>query len=758
MRDDRAPYRTAFPQLVSGAMFILPLAAACYGPIGAVHGQRTRPEPAVAPGQGAETFTVQFQDTDIAQALQMLSIQGQRNIVTGKNVGGSVSANLFDVTVLEALDVILKANDLRYEEVGNFIYVYTRDEWEQMQNARRKRESRRFVLEYIAGKDANEFVVPLLSDQGKIGVVGTTERGVQPDLGNVGEDSWAFQSMLVVNDYPENLASIAELLAEIDTPPTQVSVESTIVSTRVNEDNAWGVDFTIIADVSFVDFTNPLSVVNNLIKGNNNPGDKATEDKGFQPADNRAGAVGSNVGQVQRPGGFKAGIISENASVFLRVLDEVTDVMILARPRVLALNRQRAQILVGERVGYLSTTQTETAATQTVKYLDTGIKLVFRPFISRDGSIRMELAPSVSEAILRQVTDRLGGGVVIPDEKTNEITTNIRVRDGQTIVLGGLFQEKTTVSRRQVPWAGDIPILGAAFKGQDDKVERNEIIFLVTPTIMNDTIAAAWSEAGNEFAEAVRVGAREGLLPFSREAMSANLNREALDALNRGDSELALYYTENSLRINKNQPEMVILRHELDRTKPDTVFERDMMKRIMSKRMTAADAKAATIAAATAVPNTDPLAPATPAAAAPETPVGEVATDAAPTATAMTDEMNGDANTTFDEFGGFVFEVSFPQSSEVTTDATTESATPAPWTSPLTDVGFDGPTTNETSGFASSPLSAAPVEGNDVTYVESSNLLAWYARQTYALPWMKYFVGTRDGSLVATPTSTSSPE
>ena len=80
----------------------------------------------VKPTEGqavAETFTVQFQDTDILQALQMLSMQGRRNIVASKGVAGTVTANLFDVTVMEALDVLLRANDLRMEEAGNFIYV-----------------------------------------------------------------------------------------------------------------------------------------------------------------------------------------------------------------------------------------------------------------------------------------------------------------------------------------------------------------------------------------------------------------------------------------------------------------------------------------------------------------------------------------------------------------------------------------------------------------------------------------------------------
>ncbi|MDZ4754167.1 MAG: hypothetical protein SGJ11_06680 [Phycisphaerae bacterium] len=607
--------------LVQGAMFILPLAIAS-----PVLGQGTAN--AATEGSmkstGGETFTVQFQDTDILQALQMLSIQGQRNIIAGKGVNGTVTANLFDVTVQEALDVILKATDHRYEEVGNFIYVYTRDEWEQMQQARRKKESRRFTLDYLSAKDANEFVQPLISEVGKVAFMGNTEKGVAPDPSNAGEDSWAFQAMLVVNDYPENLQAIADFLLEVDTPPMQVLVESTIVSTRVNEDNAWGVDFSIIGNVDFANFTNPLSAVNNLIAGNNEPDAKADDTAGFQPADNRAIAGGTSVGRTSEPGGLKVGFINDNVSAFLRVLDEVTDTMILARPRATALNRQRAQILVGERVGYLSTTQTETTATQTVEYLDTGIKLIFRPFISKNGSIRMELAPSVSEAVLRQVTGASGGGVVIPDEKTNEIMANVRLQDGQTLVLGGLFQEKTTMSRRQVPGLGDIPFLGAAFKGQDDKIERNEIIFLITPTIMKDAISATMGQDGQAFAEAVRVGAREGLLPWSRDALSANHNQDAMSAAAGGDTEKALYHTEASLRLNKNQPEMVILRSELDASKPSKAFERDMMQRIIDKRsMTKLQVKAdaAAAAAASAPPVTDPL-------AQPATAVAQVAPEA----------------------------------------------------------------------------------------------------------------------------------
>jgi type II secretory pathway component GspD/PulD (secretin) len=138
---------------------------------------------AVKPTEGqavAETFTVQFQDTDILQALQMLSMQGRRNIVASKGVSGTVTANLFDVTVMEALDVLLRANDLRMEEAGNFIYVYTREEWEDIAQSRLKKSSRNFPLEYLNAKDAGEFIAPLLSEAGKVSFVGDVEKATLP--------------------------------------------------------------------------------------------------------------------------------------------------------------------------------------------------------------------------------------------------------------------------------------------------------------------------------------------------------------------------------------------------------------------------------------------------------------------------------------------------------------------------------------------------------------------------------------------------
>jgi type IV pilus assembly protein PilQ len=502
------------------------------------------------------TVDLAVQDTDLAQVLQMLSIQSRKNIITSKNVSATVTANLYDVTFHEALDAILRVNGYRYIEQGNFIYVYTEAEYAQIEKDSRKTESRIFELNYLSGTDANEFVTPLLSDVGQASFRGDVQPGMKPDVTDGGADSYSFGPKLVVNDYAENLDAIAELLAQLDSKPQQVLVEAAIVQTSVDESNAFGIDFSVISDLDFTDLVNPLTPVTNLLSGS----DSST---GFQPADNEARGVQSNVGNTTGPGGLKIGVLNDDIAVFLRVLDEVTDNTVLARPKVMALNRQRAEVLVGARVGYLSTTATETTTTQTVEFLDTGIQLVFRPFISPDGDIRLELKPSVSEASLRTVTDANGVQVTIPDELTNEMTTNVRVRDGQTLVLGGLFRESALNTRRQIPILGDIPVLGWAFKGQDDTVSRQEIIFLITPSIMHDEMIAEMGDAAEAGMQAARVGMRSGLLGFSRERMIANHNQDAATAMAAGDTKRALHHVNTSLRLNARQPEVIKMREQL---------------------------------------------------------------------------------------------------------------------------------------------------------------------------------------------------
>jgi hypothetical protein len=130
-------------------------------------------------------------------------------------------------------------------------------------------------------------------------------------------------------------------------------------------------------------------------------------------------------------------------------------------------------------------------------------------------------------------------------------------------VLGGLFKDKMTTKRRQVPVLGDIPLFGAALNGQQDVVERDEIIFLVTPTILEDQ--KLWDEGRDSLnvVESVRLGARAGLLPFSREQVTSDADRDAYEAYANGDMTKALYFANNSIRMKPQSSEMRRLREQI---------------------------------------------------------------------------------------------------------------------------------------------------------------------------------------------------
>ncbi len=492
-------------------------------------------------------------DEDLGRVLQLLSIHSQRNIIASKNVAATITADLYGVTFYDALDAILHVNGYGYIEQGNFIYVYTSEEIDTLEQSLRKRVTKVITLDYLNAIDAAEFVSQLLSaDGGTIKTsVPTTDFGIN-DSSPVGADSYAAGARLVIFDFEENVEAIIELIDELDTKPVQVLVEATILQTSLTEDNAFGVDFSILNNIDFADFAGsggPLSVVNGLVEGISEIAGGGEVNAPNSSNGNGAG-INSNYGNVGGSSTLKAGIVNEDVAVFLRLLDEVTDVTVVSNPKILTLNRQPARVLVGTRVGYLNTTTTETSTSQTVEFLDTGTQLALRPFVAENGMIRLELKPQVSNFTLRETVGSNGSPVTIPDEETTEMVTNVMVRDSQTVVLGGLFTETTTATRRQVPFFGDIPVIGAAFRGHEDNTRRSEIIFMITPSIVNDTDAALAGDRANDYMTYQQDSARRGLLPWSRERRSAQLLIRARELANEGDTERALHLINRALRLH----------------------------------------------------------------------------------------------------------------------------------------------------------------------------------------------------------------
>lgn len=512
---------------------------------------------------------------DLANVLQMLSLQSRRNIIASSNVSASVTANLYGVTFKEALDSILHVNGYNYIEKGNFIYVYTKEEYEQIRQQAANKVHKIITLNYLNANDAAEFATPLLSDQGQIKTNGDVSAFSIPEDTPTGAEEFPHSATLVVYDFPDHVEQVEKLIAQLDTRPMQVLVEATILQTSLNEANAFGIDFALLADVKFTDFFNLGGPLGSALALGQTGDDKVA------PADNRGTSVVSTPGNFGGPGTFKAAVIHDDFAIFLRALDEVSDVKVLSNPKILALNRQPARVLVGRKLGYLNTTATETSTTQTVEFLDTGTQLSFRPFISKDGMVRMELKPRVSEGLIREASDATGAAVTIPDEITQEITTNVIVQDGQTIVLGGLFKETTSLKRTQVPVLGDIPIVGTAFRGHDDSTDRAEIMFLIKPTIVNEAILSEAGERGLAYVERVRAGTREGLLPFSRERQTAKLNVEAERLASEGKLDAAMHRLRRSLELNPGQPDALQLRERLFNEK-DFWPSRSIMDRVVN--------------------------------------------------------------------------------------------------------------------------------------------------------------------------------
>ncbi len=471
-----------------------------------------------------DRVTVHVAGLPLADALRMLSEPAKRNIILAEGASGQVTASLYNVTFKAALDAMLLSNGLGYREEGAFIYVYPLETLQKMQEARRHVVSRVFRLTYVNAAVAKDLIEPLLSSIGKVSVTPPSEVGLggEAGIGDTSGDALASADALLVTDYVERLEEIASVLKELDARPRQVLIEAIIMRASLNEDNALGIDFTTVGGIDFTTLSSTSPAAQDITTGNT-PSDMLG-DTTF--------TVRTDFNAAVPAGGFTLGILKDQISLFIRALEQITDTEILANPKVLALNKQVGQVIVGRRDGYYVTTVTETTTVQTVEFLETGTLLTFRPFIGDDGYVRMEIHPKDST-----------GGVEagLPFEVTTEVTSNIMVKDGHTILIGGLFRENSQATRGQVPGLGNLPVAGALFRTTGDSCVREEVIILLTVHILKGEPDETAGDAMREDLERFRVGMRSGMQWFGRERLSQAHYRSALEHLANGDTAKALW-------------------------------------------------------------------------------------------------------------------------------------------------------------------------------------------------------------------------
>lgn len=473
---------------------LLLLPAAFQEPAVAAPGEAAAAE-AAAPVASGPGFTVNernllefhARNMDVRDAFRQLRVLSQRNIVVAQNVSALFSGDLYDLAPEEAIELICLGTALRAVDRGSCVFI------EPAQF-----ETRIWELKYARASDLALMVEPMLNESGRVTASTLSRQGLTPSPEDGGGDDYASAEVLIVRDLPENLERIEQLVRALDVEPKQVLVEAVILSAELEDDHQLGISFDKLSGVAYqgLSASSPLGF-NVLTAPIPTP----------EIADGVARGMTDFASDVA-DGGLSVGWIDGDAAMFVRALQQVTDTRILANTRIVALNKQRGELLLGRRDGYITTTVTETSATQTIEFLETGTQLIFRPFIGENGMVRLELHPEDSDG---GINDR-----GLPFEETAEITTNILVRAGQTVVIGGLFREKTIATERKIPLLGDVPWAGALFRSNVDVTVREELVILLTPHVIDGASFGATAKTDPQAADLL--GFEDALSQAWREA------------------------------------------------------------------------------------------------------------------------------------------------------------------------------------------------------------------------------------------------
>jgi len=479
-------------------------------------------------GEGDEHFALDIQDADIRDVLEMISRQGQINILPSNSVKGKVTASLHDVDMEAALAAILKSTGYVTRKHGKFVYVGTSQDFQNLEQSLDKIGTRIYRTNYVRASDMQALITPLLTQGiGAISVTSASEVGIGTDSTKAGGNSFAGGEAVLVRDYEAVLAQIDQVVGEIDKRPLQVAIEAMILSVKLDDSDQFGVNFALLRQ-------NPHIAL-------------------------ASGSPPSSIGDVNfNNGGLTFGFLDTTLGAFLSAVETVGDTHVIATPRVVCLDKQRAEILIGSQLGYISSTVTETSTAQNVNFLEVGTQLRIRPFISSDGLVRMEVHPELSTG---QVTTQ--GGFTLPDKDLTQVTTNVMVRDGATVVIGGLIREDLTTNTTQIPLLGNLPGVGFLFRQKQETTQRTEILVLITPHIVYDCEASTEGARGaTEFHRREAVYADQ-MSPLGKRHLGRKYYRLAQEAFAAGDQPRALRFIDLAIHFDPLNRAAIDLRTDI---------------------------------------------------------------------------------------------------------------------------------------------------------------------------------------------------
>jgi len=405
-----------------------------------------RPAPCAtpAPEPGAiRLITLDAEDAPLPSVLKILAEKGDLNIITGigATATGRLTIHMKDVPLDQAVNLVVRAAGLAYERIGNSILVADPRALKEETGL----SSYVVDLNYADAADVKEALKSIASD-------------IQVDKGG---------NRLVVVTSPRVISQIEEIVRVLDVPARQVLLEARILEVSTGDAMKLGIDWNRLNSQGFV-----------IVEGGSGsakPG-SLPDSLPFYGMSGRSNGPGSSRQMARQ---------AFNWQTAIDLLIHEGKARMLANPKIATLNGREASILIGSRIPFIVTGAVfaggGAAPVQRVEKEEVGIKLRITPLINADGYITTQITPEVSS-----VVGFKGSNNDLPVIATRQASTTVRLKDGNSVIIGGLLSEEKTTDITKVPLLGDIPILGYLFQHHSISTTKRDLVIEVTPHIMPD--------------------------------------------------------------------------------------------------------------------------------------------------------------------------------------------------------------------------------------------------------------------------------
>src|ERR1700734_1213474 len=424
-----------------------------------------------------ERLTLNFQDIDVRSVLQLLADTSGQNIVVSDSVSGNLTLRLQNVPWDQALDIVLRTKGLDKRRQDNVIIIGPTEELATREKAelaahKEVQELSPTHVEFIQVNYAK------VSDLAKLIKSGNAKDSMLSPRGSLSIDERT--NTLLVQDTSDKLTDIRRLVQTLDVPVKQVLIEARIVIVSDTFERDLGARFGVNSASALTGAGSLLAVSGNGTGANSILGtglgsaslSATTLDNRYQvntPAANTNGSIG-----VSLLGG------SYLVDLELSAAQNEGKSETISSPRVITANQKQATILQGVEIPYQESASSGATTTQ---FKDADLKLKVTPLITPDNRVILDLDVS-DDSVGQQVTSATGGSV--PSINTHQITTQVLVNDGQTVVLGGILETTKSKAANKVPFLADIPILGYLFRSTTDINNKTELLIFITPKILRE--------------------------------------------------------------------------------------------------------------------------------------------------------------------------------------------------------------------------------------------------------------------------------